>query len=175
MTEVFSPFAPLWTWLALGDHYVRASNGLMILRALEIDLRDIQTRAIVLHALAQHGHRFPWALGSIWSTLTDEQAGRLTAEIVRRIGPDPSAPTGVIPVVVLGPWQDGKRCSQRRPIVPFDSGIDQIYVIEVNSRGWLRYFDHGGPETDVAGKRAAEHWAARGGSILIEQLTPEAT
>lgn len=72
------------------------------------DLTHFPTRGHVLEALAREGHRYPWALGSIWSVLTDEQAGRLTAEIVRRVGPDPKAAGGGYPVVpgVLSEWSE---------------------------------------------------------------------
>ena len=118
--ELLSPFAPLWPWLVpnresripgflyrifpddcrpLGP----ADIGTPSERLIDgIDLRDLAIRAVVLRALAAHGHARPWALGEGWSDLTAEQAGRVVAEMVRRVGADPAKPVGVIPVAVLG-------------------------------------------------------------------------
>ena len=54
------------------------------------DLRPLAVRVQVLAALATYGH-CPLLGGRLdLVPLTDEQAGRLTAEIVRRVGPDPT-------------------------------------------------------------------------------------
>jgi hypothetical protein len=129
--------------------------------------------------LGAYGHCFPWALGSIWSILTDEQAGRLTAEIVRRVGPDPKVPSGVMPNGVL----DFSRRKQGAGAYR-NSYIDSRSKLVGNPccpssenggypgfRGWTCGF-HSGPETGDAGQAAAERCAMGLGAILVEQVTP---
>lgn len=119
--EILSPFAPLFPWL-FRDHRLpgflyrifpedcrplgEADIGTPSDRLIDgIDLRELATRAVVLRALAAHGHARPWALGEgFGSDLTAEQAGRVVAEMVRRVGPDPGKPVGVIPTFVSLPW-----------------------------------------------------------------------
>ena len=93
---MISPFAPLYPWLiAACNGYAWTSNE-SYPDAVEptpetlIDLRHGPTRYAVLRALAAAGHSRPWALGAPWSSLTDEQAGRVTAAILRAIGADPT-------------------------------------------------------------------------------------
>ena len=93
---MISPFAPLYPWLiAACNGYAWTSNE-SYPDAVEptpetlIDLRHGPTRYAVLRALADAGHSRPWALGAPWSSLTDEQAGRATAAILRAIGADPT-------------------------------------------------------------------------------------
>lgn len=182
---MLSPFAPLYPWLKypLAGDTVSNNMGIPIVvgmghdRDIMIDLRDSQTRVIVLRALADAGHARPWALGSIWSPLTDEQAGRVTAEIVRAVGADPSKPAGVVPSCVLGAWRQGGTIHRRH----IHTG-DVFRCATVNYAGWyLKGILRGtspngchaeGSETGEPGRLAADTAARALGCIMIEDITP---
>lgn len=148
------------------------------------DLTHFPTRGHVLVALATYGHHFPWAAGSIWSPLTDDQAGRLTAEIVRRVGPDPKAPARVLPNGVLGPvirhegaglypgvYQESRRELVGSPYCPSSEGGKRQRGYP-GPRGWS-CGPHQGQETGDLGRAMAERRAMDLGAILVEQITPK--
>lgn len=117
------------------------------------DCRHFATRAMMLDALAAHGHRLPWALGGIWSALTDEQAARVTAEAVRAVGADPKCPAGIIPIGVLKPW---------------------LYV---PGHEWIRRAVIGNALRSIYANDKSEHAdkdakAIASGALLWEQITP---
>lgn len=147
------------------------------------DLTHFPTRGQVLATLAIHGYVYPWALGSLWSNLTDEQAGRLTAEIVRRVGPDPKAPAEVMPTGVLGPvqyhtgaglypgtYEETRRGLVGAPLRPRSEGGKKQRGYPGPS-GWS-CGDQRGPETGDLGRAMAERRAMDHGAILVEQITP---
>lgn len=183
---MIEPLAPLYPWLrdALGHQVVRWSAGLPRFASshyptpYEIDLRDLQTRAAVLRALADAGHSRPWALGVPWSPLTDEQAGRAAAAILRAIGEDPSKPVGVVPVCVAGRWEASITFDQwfRYRV---SGGRGHCAMVHVHSDGWRVDVNIGpdplrarGPEIGDAGRRAADNAARSMGCLMIEELTP---
>lgn len=178
--NLLNPYATLWSWIretplhpsdnATDDAWtaIRESSDI-------IDCRHVMVRAALLHALAQHGHPFPFALGAPWSALTAEQAGRLTAECARRVGANPAAQRGVLPTGVLGPrirtthgtagrWKATRMVIAGAPPVPESYGGR-------GAHGWWCGEDRG-PETGDEGVTASESKAAEGGAIFIEQITP---
>ena len=117
------------------------------------DCRHFATCAMVLDALAAHGHPLPWALGGIWSALTDEQAGRVTAEAVRAVGADPKRPAGVVPIGLHKPW---------------------LYV---PGHEWIRRAVIGNALRSIYANDKSEHAdkdakAIASGALLWEQITP---
>lgn len=179
-----SPFAPLEAWLttALGHQIVRSSLKLpRIVSSIyptpyDIDLRDLQTRAAVLRALHDVGISRPWALGAPWSPLTDEQAGRATAAILRAVGADPSKPAGVVPVCVLGEWRTKLdrghwRDSIAGPHVHAFYSTGWHVAIRASAGGPPAAFREGfdrGPEA----REPCEAAARALGCIMIEDITP---
>lgn len=141
----------------------------------DLDLRHGPTRYAILRALADAGHSRPWALGAPWSLLTDEQAGRATAEIVRAVGEDPRKPARVVPVCVLGAWkpcyarvfsQSTGRMEDERPHL-----VGARIPHGIGERGWLAGAQDG-PETGEPGRIAADNAARALGCLMIEDLTP---
>lgn len=192
---MLSPFAPLYLWLKypLAGDTVSNNMGIPIVvgmghdRDIMIDLRDLQTRVIVLHALANAGHSRPWALGSIWSPLTDEQAGRVCAEIVRAVGENPSKPVGVVPVCVLGKWPADELTAQVRPLMfgdpPPSQNLDGVAAFHntmpANHSGLVLYRitaamerQGGYPKTRAEQRQCADAAARVLGCIMIEDVTP---
>lgn len=152
-----------------------------------LDLRHFATRAIVLQTLATHDHYYSWALGGIWSDLTDEQAGRIVAEIVRQVGADPKNPPEVLPFGVLSEWLEpeegdkppkhitrGRALAWREVVIGNDDGGRYACVFEYS---WLADFrppkgvKEEGQETGIAGRVAADHAARASGAIFWEEIT----
>ena len=209
--DLLSPYAPLYPWLGFvtrdrgvsltlcGRGYQEEAAGLIpstmwtaVLNTptgepippVEIDMRDLDVRVLVLEWIATYGHAYPWALGAIWSPLTDEQAGRLTAEIVRRVGPDPKVPAQVMPNGVLGPvirhegaglypgvYQESRRELVGSPYCPSSEGGKRQRGYP-GPRGWS-CGPHQGRQTDDLGRAMAERRAMDLGAILVEQITPK--
>lgn len=190
--DLLSPYAPLWPWLksALDAAPVFLAGGPAHLGTGPLGdtetvyCRPLAVRVQVLATLDAHGHRFPWALGSIWSPLTDDQAGRLTAEIVRRVGPDPKAPAQVLPNGVLGPvirhegaglysgvYQEYRRELVGSPYCTSSEGGKRQRGYP-GPRGWS-CGPHQGQETGDLGRAMAERRAMDLGAILVEQITPK--
>jgi hypothetical protein len=210
MTELLRPCAPYYSWLmaatyadsgwltTTGIRYwsltgvrLTLAESLMLADERqntcgELDLRHFPTRAVILAALAEKGHRFPWALGGIWSSLTDEQAGRLTAELIRRIGPDPLKPAATLPRCVLSRWEHSSHNDDWSRSLQVGEGwrvFGDDYPHVSSERedmqipgcvGWG--FGWGskrlGPEVGEAGRNAVDLHVLAKGNILIEQLTP---
>lgn len=193
---MISPFAPLYPWLrdALGHQVVRSSAGLPRFASshyptpYEIDLRDLQTRTAVLRALHDAGHSRPWALGAPWSPLTDEQAGRATAEILRAVGEDPSRPIGMVPDRILSEWftpEDGDKPPRhyrhgsalvwREVVIGSDHSGRYVCVCQnawIADLPWDGETPYTGPETGDAGRLAADNAARTLGCLMLEDLTP---
>lgn len=165
-----SPFAPLWGWLKRsmrGYHALMTPHGYVpvadavshpdLMRV--IDLRDLPTRAVVLRALApiyEARRLLPphWALGEGWSALTAEQAGRVVAEMVRRVGADPAVVGEVLPVGVRGPYRrQGDR--SWREVVAGDPSSDCWSSLK-----------------GEAGEREADEMGRAKGTLLWEEITP---
>lgn len=192
MTTLLSPFAPLHSWLydalnVMAPIHVVYGPLTDDAPVEVIDLRDLQTRAVVLSALAAAGHSLPWALGGIWSPLTGEQAGRVVAEIVRAIGADPKCPTSVVPTCILDPWsysgdlthdwRRSVRIGQPHPDLqdgPHVTGDDPQYIIAGYGPGWGYgwWTPRLGRETCAAGRAASDAHSAGLGALLWEQVTP---
>lgn len=198
MPELLSPFAPVHNWLCRAlrigwDGSRLQTRGLAIHfreppQREELDLRDFITRAVTLRALAEAGHPRPWALGSCWSSLTDEQAGRVVAETIRRVGEDPGKPCGVVPIGVLGPREVHTGAGlypgvarYGRPILVGKPPMPTAYGW-VNNRKPSSGREHmlqtwfcggdSGPEKGDAGIAASEACAMSKGALLWEQITP---
>lgn len=193
--ELLSPYAPLWPWLAramCGTVYIRASGVRDVpseVLSSEMDCRDLQTRVAVLSALASVGYPLPWALGGIWSPLTDEQAGRVVAETIRRVGEDPRKPCGVVPIGVLGPCEVhtgaglypgvaryGRPIFVGKPPMPVSYGWVNNRKPSSGREHMLQTWFCGGdsgPEKGDAGIVASEVCAMAKGALLWEQVTPE--
>lgn len=166
--ELLSPFAPAPAWLfndlILWILRFNSNDGnnrrvrTLTLKMTDIDewsldCCDSATRFAVLTSLAKHGHALPWALGGIWSPLTDEQAGRVVAEAVRRVGADPARPVGVVPTCVASAWERVANGQRRRRAVAGACGP----FLAVNSSRDQPSFDG----------RIVEK-----GALLWEQITP---
>lgn len=171
MPELLSPFVPAPRWLPAhpGVRFSETPAGL--------NLRDGPTRYLVIRAaISAIGPGLPtfrWALGEPWSRLTDEEAGRVAAEVVRRIGPDPSAPVGHLPVCLLGVWTDTTgRPWSRLELYETRSGARRC--IDHGAGGWeVRLGNYRrGAKTGEAGRAAADAYAISQGAILIEQIRP---
>ena len=193
---MISPFAPLYPWLraALGGVFVRLENGGLypahdaLAKRMDANLCDLQTRAAVLRALADTGHSRPWALGQPWSPLTDEQAGRATAEILRAVGEDPSRPIGMVPDRILSEWftpEDGDKPPRhyrhgsalvwREVVIGSDHSGRYVCVCQnawIADLPWDGETPYTGPETGDAGRLAADNAARNLGCLFIEELTP---
>lgn len=188
--DLLSPYTPLWPWLksALNAAPALPAGGPAHSGPLgdteTVDLRPLAVRVQVLAALATYGHVYPWAAGSIWSPLTDEQAGRLTAEIVRRVGPDPKAPAQVMPTGVLGPinrctgagmylgvYHETRSVLVGKPITTLSEGGKSRRGAP-GPGGWF-CGQHRGPETGDLGRAKADQCAVDLGAILVEQITPK--
>lgn len=202
---MISPIASLYPWLSdlLGYSVVRGCEGFTRDelphngRPRQIDCRHLQTRVAALRCLHDVEHSRPWALGQPWSPLTDEQAGRATAEILRAVGEDPSNPAGVVPIAILDDYEDGfsrgKRHFRRRLhealwhnyLVYHQFQIHEVFeaphqedgvsigwhiagVIASTSKDIVIY----GPEIGDAGRLAADNAARALGCLMIEDLTP---
>ena len=193
MITLLSPFAPLYPWLydalnVMAPVHVVYGPLTDDAPVEVIDLRDLQTRAVILSAVATVGHSLPWALGGIWSPLTDEQAGRVVAEAIRRVGEDPGKPAGVVPIGVLLPWahptEDGI-CIDRKWMLPKGRNhkhyeyYTRTYLRRYGTNeafgGWnvnlgkLRHFE---PVIGQEGRDAADAYAFANGALLWEQVTP---
>lgn len=153
-----------------------------------LDLRHFATRAVVLQVLSTYGYSYPWVLGEIWSDLTNEQAGRVAAEIVRRAGADPKNPSEVLPFGVLSEWLEpeegdkppkhitrGRALAWREVVIGNDDGGRYACVFEYS---WLADFrpPEGvkveGRETGLAGRVATDRAARASGAIFWEEITP---
>lgn len=180
MIDKFNPYATLWPWIRGAPIHptsdatdyawatIRDSSDI-------IDCRHVMVMVAVLRALALHGHPVLFALGAPWSALTDEQAGRLTAEIVRRVGAHPATPKGVLPVGVLGPRVGGVGAVPTRWFWTRDALVGAPSIPEAYGglcvAGWFcgeRY----GSETGADGMALAERAAIEMGAVMIEQITP---
>jgi hypothetical protein len=179
---VMSPYATLWPWIreapihpennredAEDEWHTISEPGDII------DCRHVMVRVAVLRALALYGHPVLFALGAPWSALTDEQAGRLAAEIVRRVGAHPATPKGVLPTGVLGPriggvWTVPTRWFWTRDALAGYPVVPKAYG-GLCATGWFCGERCGG-ETGAEGWALAEQAAAEGGAIFIEQITP---
>lgn len=198
MPELLSPFAPVHNWLCRAlrigwDGSRLQSRGFAVHfreppEREELDLRDFITRAATLRALTEAGHPRPWALGSCWSSLNDEQAGRVTAEVVRQVGEDPRRPVGVLPACLLGPWRPDPsirtrwwRYDRRRIVAgqyPWSGGqfadSTAAYPLTRKPRAgdaW-RGGERSGPDHGDAGRDASDIWSVAAGALLWEQVTP---
>lgn len=193
---MIEPFVPLYPWLrdALDDAQLVLAiaepdedDPRPALDARDVgdhllDLRHGPTRYAVLRALHDVGHSRPWALGAPWSPLTDEQAGRAAAEILRAVGEDPSKPVGVVPICVLSPWlTDRHGQSLREPLGvalwPFVNDYGWYISEYRNGRHYRDVTGSSGPHatpdnTDDAGRLAADTAARALGCLMIEDLTP---
>lgn len=199
--ELLSPYAPLWPWLlqalpVCAPLYFRlpcededmTGWGLDYRAGAILDLRNGSSRFAVLSALASVDYPLPWALGGIWSPLTDEQAGRVVAETIRRVGEDPGKPLAAVPIGIVKPWtlhQDGI-CMDRWWALPKDRKhrhydyYTRFYLRRYGPSndlgGWhvnlgkLRHFE---PVIGEAGRDAADAFAFANGALLWEQVTPE--
>ena len=179
--NLLNPYATLWSWIRETPlHPIAGEDDAEVWTVIRessdiIDCRHVMVRAALLHALAQHGHPFAFAMGAPWSALTNEQSGRLTAECARRVGANPAKPKGVLPTGVLGPrvrtthgaagrWKTTRIVIAGAPPVPESYGGR-------GAHGWW-CGDDLGPETGDDGVTCAERRAADGGAIFIEQSTP---
>ena len=179
MITLLSPFAPLHPWLydalnAMAPVHVVYGPLTDDAPVEVIDLRDLQTRAVVLSALAAAGYSLPWALGGIWSPLSNEQAGRVVAEVLRRVGEDPGKPAGVVPICVMGKW------SPHHIEQVAGDGLHGLVRGRGKTAGW-RLWNGGyadsqivgaGPDTGNAGRAALLDCAMNKGALLLEQVTP---
>ena len=207
MPELLSPFAPIHEWLR--EHlrlwivrFIKADNFSTTThrsRVLDVedaedwslDCRDPATRFAILSALADHSILRPWALGGIWSSLTDEQAGRVTAEVVRALGADPANPSSIIPFGILSEWltpadlaEDSKPPRSHRYGVALEWRVlvlgndDGGRYSGVFRAGWIADFRppegvrYMGDERGDEGKTAADEAAIASGALLWEQITP---
>ena len=178
-----TPFCPLYPWLDACTLSLAPIDPPFNVTDLAVDCRDIGNRLAILQILATHGHRHPWALGGIWSALTDEQAGRVVAEIVRRIGPDITRPADLHPVTVLGPWTRESTAGQYPGVTPNERAM----LFPTHKAGYALYREldlrtakrHGGwrmgtltgQESDEAGRGAADTAARHSGALLWEDMT----
>lgn len=179
MTTLLSPFAPLHPWLydalnVMAPVHVVYGPLTDDAPVEVIDLRDLQTRAVVLSALATVGHSLPWALGGIWSPLSNEQAGRVVAEAIRRVGEEPREPSASVPSAIVQAWsghQEGIR--YRQFWTPHDT---YKRAATVAPNGWRAaasregYCD--GPEGGEEGRNLADAALIQLGALLWEQVTP---
>ena len=179
MIDKFNPYATLWPWIRGAPIHptsdatdyawatIRDSSDI-------IDCRHVMVRVAVLRAIALHGHPVLFALGAPWSALTDEQAGRLTAEIVRRVGAHPATPKGVLPTGVLGARIRQERAGpgwvDTRPVIAGSPPVP--HTIRGIRGGWWWCGTERGPESGEEGVAAAEKRAMAMGAIMIEQITP---
>lgn len=155
------------------------------------DCRHFATRAMMLDALAAHGHPLPWALGCIWSALTDGQAARVTAEAVRAVGADPERPAKAIPFGVLSEWITPEELAEgSKPPRSHRFGVAVEWRVLVLGNddggrysgvfptGWIADFRppegvrYMGDERGDEGKAAADEAAMASGALLWEQITP---
>lgn len=184
MHELISPLAPLYPWLfkALDLHWDRlgSRSGFVIHyreppELEELDLSHGVTRYAVLraaiHEIGPGLPTFRWALGEPWSRLADEQAGRVAAEVIRRIGPDPSRPQAKLPVCLLGVWTDSAGSPWSR-LQRYEDKPGGRVCIDRGEDGWeVRMGTYGrGPEIGPAGRAAADAYAIGQGAILVEQI-----
>ena len=156
-----------------------------------VDLLHFATRAVVLDALAFIGHARPWALGRCWSTLTDEQAARVTAEAVRAVGADPKRAAKAIPFGVLSEWITPEELAEgSKPPRSHRFGVAVEWRVLVLGNddggrysglfpaGWIADFRapkdvrYMGDERGEEGKAAADEAATASGALLWEQITP---
>lgn len=193
MPELLSPFAPLYPWLDACTLSLAPIDPPFNVSDLAVDCRDIANRLAILQTLATHGccHRLPWALGGIWSSLTDEQAGRVTAAIVRAIGADPKRPAKAIPFGVLSEWITPEELAEgSKPPRSHRFGVAVKWRVLVLGNddggrysglfpaGWIADFRapedvrYMGDERGEEGKAAADEAATASGALLWEQITP---
>lgn len=181
MIDEFNPYATLWPWIREAPLHPEnnrddAEDAWATIRDSSdiIDCRHVMVRVAVLRALALRGHPVLFALGAPWSALTDEQAGRLTAEIVRRVGAHPATPKGVLPTGVLGARMRrdtvGRGWIDTRPVIAGSPPVP--HTIRGIRGGWWWCGNERGPESEEEGVAAAEKRAMEMGAILIEQITP---
>jgi hypothetical protein len=137
-----------------------------------VDLRHGTVRYTVLRELEAVGHPCAWALGLPWTPLSDEQAGRLAAEMIRRLGPGvevPKVPREPLPVAVLGPaWYDDSKAEERR------TSLAAVKVVRVAfTPGRVTVVGSAGqnfvPAWDEQGRPV---WRSSSTVILVEDLTP---
>lgn len=199
---MIEPFAPLYPWLrdALDDAQLVLAiaepdedDPRPALDARDVgdhllDLRHGPTRYAVLRALADAGHARPWAIGQPWSPLTDEQAGRATAAILRAVGEDPSKPVGIVPDRILSEWftpEDGDKpprhyrhggaLAWREVVIGSDHSGRYVCICQnawIVDLPWDGETPYTGPETGDAGRLAADNAARSMGCLMIEDLTP---
>ena len=172
MIDKFNPYATLWPWIREAPLHPENNRDdaedawdTICESSDIIDCRHLMVRVAVLRALALHGHPVLFALGAPWSALNDEQAGRLTAEMVRRVGAHPATPKGVLPIGVLGARmrRDTVGRGWIEPPVP--------HTIRGIGGGWWCGTERG-PDSGGEGVAAAEKWVMEMGAVMIEQITP---
>jgi hypothetical protein len=204
MSELLSPFATLHPWLAEAIHLecVRFVRDLgsrshrcpvyegLHLEGWQIDLRHFATRSVVVRAIADHGFSsIGWAAGRPWSKLTDEQAGRVVAEIVRRIGSDPKTaahlPRGVLALPHDSITDRSGWWLRHRTVIAGEGAACSWFRDDCNGRqknGWrfeiyktpysAEKIDLSGPDFGNDGQRLSEKAAQMHGYLLVEQITP---
>lgn len=136
-----------------------------------VDLRHGQVRYALLRAMEDAGHTCAWALGLPWTTLTDEQAGRLVAEMIRRLGPGaevPKVPRAPLPVAVLGRvWYDDREAEERRTSL----AASKIVRVALGRAGRVQVVGGAGlgfePAWDEQGRPV---WRSSPTVILVEDL-----
>lgn len=183
MSEL-SPMVRPWMWMTRLDPSLVEASG----QWAKVDCRDFAIRARLLHLVAQQGHRRPWALGSCWSPLSDEQAGRATAEIVRRVGSVPGSPRHAVPYGVMGTWtaaEEGRPAPRARGMSALtwrrlwlgdeDQGrymavFEQCWLVDI--RPWDDRVPTEGSESGEVARRLADASARVQGALLLEMLGP---
>lgn len=154
------------------------------------DCTHFATRAVIVRLLHDLGFEgVGWAAGHPWSSLTDEQAGRVVAEMVRRIGSDPRA-AAHLPVGVLGLPSDSITdrlgwWGRRRTQLAGEGGACSWFRDDCHDQqkeGWrfeiyktpygAEKIDLSGPDFGDDGQRLAEKAAQMHGYLLVEQVTP---
>jgi hypothetical protein len=138
-----------------------------------VDLRHGQVRYALLRAMEDAGHICAWALGVPWTPLTDEQAGRLVAEMIRRLGPGaevPKVPRAPLPVSVLGRvWVSLRTGEERRDSLAAAAGVR--VAIGRAGHAHVRVVGHMGQDFEPAwDEQGRPVWRSSPTVILIEDL-----
>lgn len=109
LPDILAPLMKGATVATINPRTAANGHGLPLLDGDHLDLLDLATRAEVLNALADFGHRRSWMLGGLWSHLNEMQAARTCAAALQAVAEGREPPRTVLDGAVRDYVSAGRR------------------------------------------------------------------